>query len=759
MPSLAEALHAAVAALGGSERPGQTRMAQAVQDAIDTGEHLLVQAGTGTGKSLGYLVPAVLHAAASGRPVIVATATLALQGQIIDRDLPRLAGALEPLLGRRPRFALVKGRRNYVCQHKLVGGFPPEDEGGLFEVATVDASASRLGKEITRLRDWAEETDSGDRDELVPGVSERAWRQVSVSAEECLGQRCPMVSECFVERSRALANDVDVVVTNHSFMAIDAFEGRFMLPEHEVLVIDEAHELVDRITSTITDEITPGTVRAAARKAGKAEGAEQLADCADALEAALERLPESRLDSLPDQLKIALTTVRDAARAVQSALKPEPGDGADSGRQVALAAVGDAFDTSARILEERDLDVVWVRLDARRGAVLHVAPMSVAMLVRERIFTERTVVLTSATLELGGSFDALAGTIGLRGPGAPRYAGLDVGSPFDYPGQAIAYVAAQLPPPGRTGLNDSLIDEIEALVRAAGGRTLGLFSSMRAAREATEAMRDRLADSGIKVLCQGEDQVPTLVRQFARESTTCLFGTLTLWQGVDVPGSSCQLVIIDRIPFPRPDDPLASARTEAIGRMGGNGFMAVSATHAALRLAQGAGRLIRTGTDRGVVAFLDSRMVTARYAGFLQRSLPPFWPTTDRALVLQALHRLDASAAAPLPVAEPGRRSAGGAPPADDAPEGPAGERVDADGASHAKPVAADPPPPENARTAVTLGHPWTEQDDEELRDGIEMGLTLAELAESLELPEEIVQARLDGLGLTAASTPQLSWD
>lgn len=760
MPSLPELLHAAVADLGGTERPGQREMAQAVLDAIDKDEHLLVQAGTGTGKSLGYLVPAILHAQRTGQPAIVATATLALQGQIVDRDLPRLATALAPHLGRRPTYALVKGRRNYVCLHKLEGGFPDEEDG-LFEVAEADANVGRVGQEVVRLRAWAQETESGDRDELVPGVSERAWRQVSVSAEECLGSRCPMAAECFVERSRAAAKDVDVVVTNHSFLAIDAFEGRFMLPEHELLVIDEAHELVDRITSTITDELTPGLVRTAARRARKADSSDLLEDAALVLERALESQPDGRIDAISDQLVLALQTVRDAARAVQSDLKPQPGEQLDGAGQVAIAAVEEVFDNSARMIEERELDVLWNRIDQRRGPILHVAPMSVAMLVRDKIFSDRTVVLTSATLELGGTFDALAGTMGLRGAGSPAYRGLDVGSPFNYGEQAIAYVAAHLPPPGRGGLSEQMLDEIEALVRAAGGRALGLFSSMRAAKEATEAMRDRLGESEIDILCQGEDQISTLVRQFAREPKTCLFGTMSLWQGVDVPGSSCQLVLIDRIPFPRPDDPLSSARTEAIGKMGGNGFMAVSATHAALRLAQGAGRLVRSSTDRGVVAFLDSRMMTARYAGFLQRSLPPFWPTTDQRLVISALERLDQSAPPPRDVPEPRKRGLhGAAGQAGDAGE--AAERVDSDGAAHAepaKPAAPPPPPPENARTAVTLGHPWTEQDDEELRDGVEMGLTLEELAESLELAEEVVAARLEGLGLEPSAEPQLSFE
>jgi ATP-dependent DNA helicase DinG len=739
-------LKAAVAAVGGVERAGQVDMARAVEQAIGSREHLLVQAGTGTGKSLAYLVPAVKHAFDTGQPAVVATATLALQAQIVDRDLPRVAQALRPLLGRTPTYALVKGRRNYLCAHKLQGGFPEED--GLFSVESVDQAASRLGSEVVRLREWAQVTESGDRDELVPGVSERAWRQVSVSAEECLGSRCPMVAECFVERSREAAKEVDVIVTNHSFMAIDAFEGRQMLPEHDVLVIDEAHELVDRVTSTITDELTSTMVTAAAKRAARlSENTDEVEDAGVLLQGVLDGLSEGRLLGLPDSLVLALSRVRDTTRTVQSDLKPAAGEEADGARQVARAAIDEVNENAARILEGRELDVVWVSKDPRRGAVLRVAPMSVAMLVRERIFEDRTVVLTSATLELGGSFDAVAGTIGLRGDGAPPWQGLDVGSPFDYPKQAIAYVAKHLPAPGRDGTPPEVLDEIEALVRAAGGRTLGLFSSTRAAQNAAEELRARFSRDGvgIDILCQGEDQISTLVRQFAREPATCLFGTLTLWQGVDVPGSACQLVIIDRIPFPRPDDPLASARSQAIARMGGNGFMAVSATHAALRLAQGAGRLIRRGADRGVVAFLDSRMMTARYAGFLQRSLPPFWPTTDREMVLAALRRLDEVAPEPVPVADPALRGLAGAVD---------GSSMEGTGGAlggppvDLRPVAGPPPMAGSTRTAVTAGHAWTQEQDAELRDAAEAGVDLDELSEHLELPAEAVAARLEQLGL-----------
>ncbi|MDN5790769.1 MAG: ATP-dependent DNA helicase [Micrococcales bacterium] len=739
-PPLDDLLHAAVGAVGGVERPGQAQMAEAVAYAIDADEHLLVQAGTGTGKSLAYLVPAVAHAFAGGHPSVVATATLALQAQIVDRDMPRVADALAPLLGRRPTYALVKGRRNYVCLNKLQGGFP-DDEEALLSVGQVDPFAGWLGKQVVRLRQWADETESGDRDELVPGVSERAWRQVSVSAQECLGGRCPLVTECFVERAREAAREVDVIVTNHSFMAIDSFEGRQMLPHHDVLVIDEAHELVDRVTATITDELTSSMVTTAAKKAGRlSEKTTPLEEAAELFAAALDPLDEGRLLGLPDSLVLALSRIRDTARVVQSDLKPAPLEDGDGGRQVARAAIDDVHETAERILEERELDVVWLAQEQRRGPVLRVAPRSVAMLVRDKIFADRTVVLTSATLELGGSFDAVAGNVGLRGEGAPAWQGLDVGSPFDYPRQAIAYVAAHLPPPGRDGASEESLDEIEALVRAAGGRTLGLFSSMRAAQRAAEEMRDRFGDD-IPVLCQGEDQISTLVRRFAREARTCLFGTLTLWQGVDVPGSSCQLVIIDRIPFPRPDDPLASARSQAIARMGGNGFMAVSATHAALRLAQGAGRLVRRSDDRGVVAFLDSRMITARYAGFLQRSLPPFWPTTDKAMVLAALRRLDEIAAEPLPVPEPALRTLTGAATSDPT-----------DGTEHPRPVASAPPVAESARSGVSAGHPWSREQDEELRDAAESGMRIDELVDHFELPEEVISARLTQLDLTLAS-------
>jgi ATP-dependent DNA helicase DinG len=576
----------------------------------------------------------------------------------------------------------VKGRRNYVCRHKLVGGFPNDDDV-LFDLrgdataAPVAAPAAapatpgvgpvgRLGREVARLQDWANSTASGDRDELVPGVSERAWRQVSVSARECLGgQRCPMAAECFSEQARERAHEVDVVVTNHAFVAIDTFEGRRMLPEHDLLVLDEGHEFADRVTSVISDELSEGIVEAASKRVRQAgvKNTGRLDDAATALGAALAELPEGRFAlGLPDSLLTVTSALRDAARDLLTELKGDPKDAADGGRQAARAALNELHDVAERLAGgqagPKGPDVAWVarirRPDGGSRTALHVAPLSVAGLLRQRLYDERTVVLTSATLALGGGFEAAAGSVGLVGEQAPGWRGLDVGSPFDYPRQGILYVARHLPAPGRDGLSPDALDELAALVEAAGGRTLGLFSSRRAAEFATQELRERL---DLPVLCQGEDSTPTLVREFARDARTCLFGTLSLWQGVDVPGSACQLVVIDRIPFPRPDDPLASARQQAVARAGGNGFMTVAAAHAALRLAQGVGRLVRSAGDRGVVAVLDSRLATARYGGFLRESLPPFWTTDSREAVLEALRRIDAAATPPLPVQEAAARS------------------------------------------------------------------------------------------------------
>ncbi|RRO15818.1 ATP-dependent DNA helicase [Saccharopolyspora rhizosphaerae] len=658
-------MEVAVAAVGGVPREGQARMAEAVEHTITTGEHLAVQAGTGTGKSLAYLVPAIRHAVADGTTVVVSTATIALQRQLVDRDLPRLSDALAGTLGRKPTFAILKGRRNYLCLNRVQGNAPSEpDEDALFDAF----AASALERQVQRVQEWATETETGDRDELVPGVTDQAWRQLSVTAKECLGvHRCPVGTDCFAERARATAGRADIVVTNHALLAIDALDDRPVLPEHDVVLVDEAHDLVDRVTSAATGELTAGSVKLAARRCGRAvdeETADRLDEAAEGLELVLEDAAPGRLEELPEALGGALTVVRDAAWACISALGPERKEDVEgsTARKLAHALTEDVHDTAVRLLEAFDdakqHDVVWVAAEPNRPKAVRVAPIGVGGLLRDRLFGQRTTVLTSATLSLGGSFDTLAHQWGLppqqqveqvqgmaTAKGAPsdggtlKWTGLDVGSPFEHQRSGILYVARHLPPPGRDGLPPKVLDEITELVQAAGGRTLGLFSSRRAAEQAGEELRKRLSTP---VLCQGDDTTALLVKRFAEDPATSLFGTLSLWQGVDVPGDSLQLVIMDRIPFPRPDDPLASARQQRISESGGNGFLTVAGTHAALLLAQGAGRLLRSQNDRGVIAVLDPRLATARYGGFLRASLPPFWTTQDPDVVRGALKRLTA---------------------------------------------------------------------------------------------------------------------
>jgi ATP-dependent DNA helicase DinG len=653
-------LAVAVSAIGGTERPGQTVMAQAVWDAVAEGTHLAVQAGTGTGKSLAYLVPALRLAADKRGPVVVSTATIALQRQLVDRDLPRLAQALREPLGRTPEFAILKGRNNYLCLNKLRNG-PDDEQDSLFDALGSREPASQLGQHVKRLHSWAASTTTGDRDELVPGVPDQAWRQVAVTARECLGvNRCAFGIECFSERARRTAAESDVIVTNHALLAIDTLGEGGILPEHRVVIIDEAHELVDRVTSVATGELSANAVDFAVRRTGRLADENEVArlsEAGNALGPLLTTMPAGRMDTLDQALAATLAALRDAATACSAQVrkiatnKDDDADPAEvTAAQAATTVLEEIEHVADRMIDAFELpiaereEVVWLErpedwlAESTRPPSLHVAPLDVGEMLAEHLFSDATVVLTSATLTLGGSFAPLARQWGLDASAhGSEWTGIDVGSPFAHGRSGILYVARHLPPPTRDGLPPEYLDELWELIKAAGGRTLGLFSSMRAAKAAAATMRESLP---YPVLCQGDDSTMQLVKEFAADEPTCLFGTLSLWQGVDVPGPSLRLVVIDRIPFPRPDDPLGSARSRAADARGGSGFMEVSANHAALLLAQGAGRLLRAMDDRGVVAVLDSRLVTKRYGEYLRASLPPFWQTTDPAVVRGALERL-----------------------------------------------------------------------------------------------------------------------
>jgi len=643
--SSADLLAAAVGAVpGGAARPGQQAMASAIERAVRDREHLLVQAGTGTGKSLAYLTPALLV----DGPVVVSTATLALQNQLVEHDLPRLADAVTPLLGRRPTFAVLKGRHHYLCLAKMEHADEEEPTDTLFDSGPRWlGEKGKLGQQIVRLQAWAEKTATGDRDELDPGVDDTAWRQVSMPARDCVGAaKCPYGAECFAEASRARAREADVVVTNHSLLAVDMLAGRHIVPPHRLLVVDEAHELADRVSSAAQAEISPEAIERAARRARPVitpAAAEALSEAADALTVGLGETPAGRITTgLPEALAQAVILLTSATRQALDAIGEVKNDDPDPVRkQQAKAVLDELNETGQRLLEESDYDVAWVeKSDLGNGRrALVVAPLSVAGMLAEHLFEDRTVVATSATLTLGGRFDTVARSLGL--PAEPKgWESLDVGSPFDYPKQGILYVASHLPRPAMSGLPDKAGEELLALIEALGGRTLGLFSSRRAATQAAELVRAR---TDLPVLLQGEETLPLLVRKFREDRASCLFGVMSLWQGVDVPGDACQLVVIDRLPFPRPDEPLAAARAAAVDATGGSGFASVSVPIAAVRLAQGVGRLIRSTGDKGVVAVLDSRLETARgYGAFLRKSLPPFWYTTRQEVALGALKRLAA---------------------------------------------------------------------------------------------------------------------
>lgn len=645
---LDHALQTVVEAIGGQQRPGQVRMAHLVADALDGGGHAVIQAGTGTGKSMGYLVPAALHAVQEdGGPVVVATATLALQRQLIERDLPRMAAALALALPRPVTFAVLKGRNNYICLQRLHGAVSEDDDSE----ALFDAPTSPLGRQAKALRAWAESTTTGDRDDYPDELDPRVWRAFSVGRRECVGEsKCAFGEECFTAVRRQEAQEADIVITNHAMLAIDAIEGVPVLPEHDGVIIDEAHELVDRATAAMTRDLSPVQVErttSTVRRLLDPAIVERLDDASAALAETMADIAAAasgptRITAISRDLTLALTTLRDACHVGMSQLNAGR-DAADpdalAARQRAAGALEEVHDVAGALLGAGQHDVVWLDPgDNGRTPVLHIAPLSVSGLLRSALFDEGPVVLTSATLTVGGGFDSLLRSVGLDDDVAAE----DVGSPFDHGRQGILYVARDLPPPGRDGVPMEALDELAELIEAAGGRTLALFSSWRGVERAAEYLRVRLGNrEDLPLLVQQRgDTVSGLVQRFADEPATTLLGTVSLWQGVDVPGESCSLVVIDRIPFPRPDDPIVSARQRAVDEGGGSGFAAVSVPKAGLLLAQGAGRLIRSASDRGVVAVLDSRLATARYGRTLRESMPPFWYTTDRATVLGSLARL-----------------------------------------------------------------------------------------------------------------------
>jgi ATP-dependent DNA helicase DinG len=655
-----KALDAAVEAIGGQPREGQIAMAEAVANALSDRHHLLVQAGTGTGKSLAYLVPALVH----GKKVLVATATLALQRQLVERDLPKIKGVLEKELGRELTFAVYKGVGNYLCLQKMNSAEADPDGEVLLEIGTLE-------KDAKRLRAWAETPGvSGDRDD-APDVDRRVWYANSVSGRECIGKDdCAYGSQCFAVNAKAKAQTADVVVTNHTLLAIEIVDSHPILPERDAVILDEAHEFMDRTTQAVTEELTVARVERAAKMAKKhlpGKASDAFAKAADNFAEALndfaadvrnDSTKAGRLPELPAQLEAPIRKVKETSAAVVTLINADsdvidPDSMAERAR--VKGATNEVQQTATKMLKPSGHQVMWFE---PTFSTLYLAPLSVSQVLRANLLTDTPVIATSATLSVGKSFDAIAKSIGFVVGGSDDEdsedefeAGeidpanvqmLDVGSPFDFAKQGALYLPKHIPEPGRDGPSKEALTELAELIDAAGGRTLALFSSWRGVEMADEYLRKVLAELEIPIITQKRgDSVGSLVERFAKDPKSILLGTISLWQGIDVPGPSCTLVAIDRIPFPRPDEPVMSARAAEADAAGGSGFMQVSLPRAALLLAQGTGRLIRSIDDRGVVAILDSRIVTKRYGSVLLNSMPPFWRTSDGAVIRESLKRLN----------------------------------------------------------------------------------------------------------------------
>ena len=641
------ALSAAVAAIGGAPRNGQIEMAEAVANSITDNHHLLVQAGTGTGKSLAYIVPPV----ALEKRVLVATATLALQRQLVERDLPRVIPALSEHLGRPITYAIYKGIGNYLCLQKMNTTVDDPDQ----EVLT---GMGKLESQTRELRAWAAEPDcTGDRDD-APEVDRRVWSAHSVTGRECIGaDKCTFGSQCFSVKAKAKAQGADVVVTNHTLLAIEIVDDHPILPDRDLVVLDEAHEFVDRTTQAVTEELSVGQIERAASMARKhldRDRYEPLMAAIDDYADAVADFAQKQRDDFSLQGRLLTLPieheVRELNKAVEAAvasmnLNTDNLDEATAGMR-AKSALVEIQTITTKMLASSERKVLW--FDSY-GKTFQLAPLDVSGVLRKNLLRDVPVVGTSATLTVGRNFDVLARSMGfdleesdsdVEGVDPSNVQMIDVGSPFDFANQGMLYLPKHLPEPTRDGISLEALDELGALITAAGGRTLALFSSWRSVETAESFLSNMLPDDINLIVQRRGDPTGPLVDRFAADETSVLIGTLTLWQGVDVPGRSCTVVAIDRIPFPRPDEPVMSARAAAVDAAGGSGFAAISLPRAALLLAQGAGRLIRSTEDRGVVAILDSRIVNKRYGSTLLNSMPGFWRTSDLGTVVGALERL-----------------------------------------------------------------------------------------------------------------------
>jgi ATP-dependent DNA helicase DinG len=575
-------------------RPEQAALAAAVEHALATGEHLVAEAGTGVGKSLGYLIPAL----ESGQCVVVATATKALQEQLLHKDVPIAAAAI----GRTVKVEVLKGRANYLCRRQLQGFQPFLMPDG------------RDGRAWEAMQGWLDTTETGDRAELDVEPSGALWSELAVGPDRCSGRRCAFHSACFAEAARGRAAEADLVIVNHALYFAHLASGGGVLPEHDAVIFDEAHRLEESAASWLGGNVSRAGLRRlgadierACRDAQRTLPARQL----DRVERTGERLlravaPGSgrkRLREVPaEQALVLIDALADLSNVLQ-------GQGEDldalSRRSLDAAAQVEAC------LEPGELErVVWAEPD-----LLAWAPVDVSEELRERLWNDGpTAVLVSATLATGEDATFVRRRLGLD-----RAREALVGSPFDFPEQALIYLPRAMPDPRSDGFTERAADEIVSLLALSEGRALVLTSSYRALDAYREHVRGRVP---YDVLVQGEAPRERLLERFRDEVDSVLIATSTFWQGVDVPGESLSLLVIDKLPFSAPGDPLHEARCEAVERGGGDWFRDYALPTAMLQLRQGFGRLIRGHSDRGVVAILDPRLRTKPYGRAFLGALP-----------------------------------------------------------------------------------------------------------------------------------------
>ncbi|MGA0878774.1 MAG: ATP-dependent DNA helicase [Ilumatobacteraceae bacterium] len=601
-------------------RPGQRHMAEAVEEAIADTRHLVVQAGTGTGKTLAYLIPAIL----SGKRTVIATATKALQDQLAHKDLPFLTDQWSRVGHDDFSWSILKGRSNYICLQRLAElasqRSAPADSATLLDL---DELAPTVKREIERLETWSRTSRSGDFAELDWSPSTTALRAVSVGSDECPGaRRCPQGESCFAELARLQAADSDVVVVNTHLYGIHVASEGALLPEHDVLIVDEAHGLEDIMSDTVGIALHSGNFRyfAAATKRIIADSnlIPRLVAIGDRLTGVLQPdvgkrlgvpLPEGVTEVLGEG-RLVVNQVLEALRAIETS-----DDDAHQRRlraQTLATRLSGGIDTALTITDSFVPFVSGTEEHPR----LDIAPLDVGPVMAAGVWNKTTAILTSATIPLN-----LPTRLGLPVDGTRS---LVVDSPFDYQTQSLLYCAVHLPGPNDPGFAPAMHEELLSLITAAGGRTLALFTSYRAMDAAVDWIRPRL---DVTVLSQREYQKNQLIKIFSEDESSCLFATSGFFQGIDIPGRTLSLVTIDRIPFPRPDDPLLSARREAVGS---EAFREIDLPRAATLLAQATGRLIRSINDRGVVAVFDPRLGTAGYRRHILSALPPMKRTVTR---------------------------------------------------------------------------------------------------------------------------------